>query len=240
MPNPTQSPSSSSNVPTLHGRELARYFDHTALKPEVSQAQIVQLCDEAYRHQFMAVCVNPIWVKRCVELLTGSEVKVATVVGFPLGATLPEVKVFEAQCATAYGAVEIDMVINIGTLKDQAYPLVAQEIAAVVHAARSGQAITKVIIETALLTDEEKVTACRLAVEAGAEFVKTSTGFAASGATALDVALMRRTVGPDIGVKAAGGIRTYADALALIRAGANRLGASASVKIMQEAESAAQ
>jgi deoxyribose-phosphate aldolase len=223
----------------LSGRELARYIDHTALKPETLEAQIVQLCDEARQYEFMAVCVNPGWVKRCTQLLTGSEVCVATVAGFPLGATLPEVKAFEAQRACADGAAEIDMVINIGALKDKDHLLVARDIATVVQAARSGGAITKVIIETALLTDDEKVIACRLAVEAGAEFFKTSTGFAASGATAHDVALMRRTVGPDVGVKAAGGIRTYTDTLSMIEAGADRIGASASVKIMQEASQAA-
>jgi deoxyribose-phosphate aldolase len=160
------------------------------------------------------------------------------VIGFPLGATLPEVKAYEAQHMVEAGAREIDMVINIGALKGKDYALVARDIAAVVQAARTGGALTKVIIEAALLDDEEKKLACRLACEAGAEFVKTSTGFSIGGATAHDVALMRQVVGPNVGVKAAGGIRTYADALAMIAAGANRLGASASVKIMQEAEQA--
>jgi deoxyribose-phosphate aldolase len=226
-------------TPHLAGRELARYIDHTILKPDAIDAQIVQLCEEARQHEFAAVCVNPVWVPRCVALLRGSTTVVATVAGFPLGATTTEVKAFEARQLAESGAREIDMVINIGALKGSDHALVARDIAAVVQAAHAGGAITKVIIETALLSAEEKKTACRLAGEAGAEFVKTSTGFSIGGATARDVALMRAVVGPHIGVKAAGGIRTYADALALIAAGANRLGASASVKIMQEAGQAA-
>lgn len=222
----------------LSGHVLARYIDHTVLKPEATEAQIVQLCEEARRYHFMAVCVNPVWVQRCASLLTGTDTQVATVVGFPLGATLPEVKAYETQQLTQAGAQEIDMVINIGALKGKDTALVARDIAAVVHAARSGGALTKVIIEAVLLDDEEKKRVCQLACEAGAEFVKTSTGFSSGGATTHDVALMRQVVGPHIGVKAAGGIRTYADAVAMIAAGANRLGASASVKIMQEAEQA--
>ncbi len=225
-------------TPALSGRGLARYIDHTALKPEAAEAQIVQLCEEARRYHFMAVCVNPVWVVRCASLLNGTDTRVATVVGFPLGATLPEVKAYETQHMVEAGAREIDMVINIGALKSKDYALVARDIAAVVQAARTGGALTKVIIEAALLDDEEKKLACQLACEAGAEFVKTSTGFSIGGATAHDVALMRQVVGSNVGVKAAGGIRTYADALAMIAAGANRLGASASVKIMQEAEQA--
>jgi deoxyribose-phosphate aldolase len=228
-----------SATPHLSGRDLARYIDHTVLKPEAVEAQIVQLCEEAQRFHFMAVCVNPVWVKRCVSLLSGGDTCVATVAGFPLGATLPEVKAYEAQQLVAVGAREIDMVINIGALKGGDHALVARDIAAVVQAARVGGAITKVIIEAALLNDEEKKTVCRLACETGAEFVKTSTGFSISGATAHDVTLMREVVGPNVGVKAAGGIKTYADALTMIAAGANRLGVSASVKIMQEAEQAA-
>jgi deoxyribose-phosphate aldolase len=226
-------------APRLSGRDLARYIDHTLLKPEATEAQIVQLCEEARRYHFQAVCVNPIWVKRCVAVLSGTDTCVAAVAGFPLGASLPEVKAFEAQQAVEAGAREVDMVINIGALKDKDYALVTRDIAAVARAARAGSALTKVIIEAALLNDDEKKTACQLACEAGAEFVKTSTGFSAGGATAHDVALMRQVVGPAVGVKAAGGIKTYADALAMIHAGANRIGASASVKIMQEAESAA-
>jgi len=222
----------------LSGRDLARYIDHTVLKPEATEAQIIQLCEEARRYQFMAVCVNPVWVQRCASLLAGTDTRVATVVGFPLGATLSAVKAYETQQLVQAGAQEIDMVINIGALKSKDSALVARDIAAVVQASGSGQALTKVIIEAALLDDEEKQLACRLACEAGAEFVKTSTGFSIGGATAHDVALMRQVVGPHVGVKAAGGIRTYADALTMIAAGANRLGASASVKIMQEAEPA--
>ncbi len=223
-------------TPRLSGRDLARYFDHTALKPEATESQIVQLCDEARRYHFMAVCVNPVWVQRCVSLLSGADTCVATVVGFPLGATVPEVKAYEAQQMVEAGAHEVDMVINIGALKGKDEALVVRDIAAVVRAARAGGALTKVIIEAALLSDDEKRRACQLACEAGAEFVKTSTGFSSGGATAHDVALMREVVGPNVGVKAAGGIRTYVDAMTLIAAGANRLGASASVKIMQEAE----
>jgi deoxyribose-phosphate aldolase len=230
---PTLTPST---IQHLSGHDLARYIDHTALKPEATEAQIVQLCEEARRYHFMAVCVNPIWVERCVALLNGTDTCVATVVGFPLGATLPEVKAYETQRLVETGAGEIDMVINIGALKSRDHALVARDIAAVVQAAQTGGALTKVIIEAALLDDEEKQLACRLACEAGAEFVKTSTGFSIGGATAHDVALMRQVVGPHIGVKAAGGIKTYADSLAMIAAGANRIGASASVKIMQEAE----
>ena len=215
--------------------DIARYIDHTALKPEATAAQVQQLCDEARQYHFAAVCVNPCRVKLCAQQLKGTPVKIATVVGFPLGANLPEVKAFETQHAIADGAHEIDMVINIGALKSKDYALVARDIAAIVNAAHAGGAITKVIIEAVLLTDEEKVIACELAKEAGAEFVKTSTGFASGGATVHDVALMRQTVGPDIGVKAAGGIRTYADAIKMIEVGATRIGASASVKIMQEA-----
>jgi deoxyribose-phosphate aldolase len=215
--------------------DIARYIDHTALKPEATAAQVQQLCDEARQHHFAAVCVNPCRVKLCAQQLKGTPVKIATVVGFPLGANLPEVKAFETQQAIADGAHEIDMVINIGALKSKDYAWVARDIAAVVNAAHAGGAITKVIIEAVMLTDEEKVIACELAKGAGAEFVKTSTGFASGGATVHDVALMRQTVGPDIGVKAAGGIRTYADAIKLIEVGATRIGASASVKIVQEA-----
>jgi deoxyribose-phosphate aldolase len=179
--------------------------------------------------------VNPVWVKRCVSLLSGTDTCIAAVAGFPLGATLPEVKAYEAQQLAEAGAREIDMVINIGALKGKDYALVTRDIAAVVRAAQAGGALTKVIIEAALLDDAQKKMACQLACEAGAEFVKTSTGFSIGGATAHDVALMREVVGPKVGVKAAGGIKTYADALTMIAAGANRIGASASVTIMQQA-----
>ncbi len=226
-----------SSVGTLpHDADLAGYIDHTLLKPDATDDQIAQLCYEARKYNFAAVCVNPSKVKLCAQLLKGSAVKIATVVGFPLGATPPEVKAYETQQALDDGATEIDMVINIGAMKSKDYSLVGRDIATVVRTAHIGGAITKVIIEAALLNDEEKVIACKLAKEAGAEYVKTSTGFSSGGATVHDVALMRWAVGPEMGVKAAGGIKTYADALKMIGAGATRVGASASVKIMQEAE----
>jgi deoxyribose-phosphate aldolase len=206
---------------------LAKMIDHTLLKPDATQDQIAQLCFEA------SVCINPTWVELCAKLLAGSDVKVCTVIGFPLGATPPEVKAFETQVALDKGATEIDMVINIGALKARDLDLVARDIRGVVQAAHAGKAIVKVIIEAILLTDEEKTIACLLSKEAGADFVKTSTGFASGGATANDVALMRRVVGPDMGVKAAGGVRTYEDAENMIKAGATRIGASAGVKILQ-------
>jgi deoxyribose-phosphate aldolase len=208
-------------------------IDHTLLKPDASEAQIAQLCHEARKYNFAAVCVNPAHVRLCAQLLKGSAVRVCTVVGFPLGATPPEVKAYETQQALDDGATEIDMVINIGALKGKDYALVARDIATVVATAHAGGAIVKVIIEAALLSDEEKVIASKLSKEAGADFVKTSTGFASGGATAADVALIRRAVGPQMGVKAAGGIRTYAEARQMIEAGATRIGASASVKIVQ-------
>ena len=214
---------------------LAALIDHTLLKPDASEAQIAQLCHEARKYNFASVCVNPTHVQLCAQLLKGSAVRVCTVVGFPLGATPPEVKAFETRRALDDGATEIDMVINIGALRSKDYVLVARDIAAVVATAHAGGALVKVIIEAALLTDEEKVIACKLAQEAGAEFVKTSTGFASGGATPHDVELMRRAVGPGMGIKAAGGIRTYAEAQQMIEAGATRIGASASVKIMREA-----
>jgi len=218
---------------------LAKYIDHTILKPEATPEQIAQLCTEAARYGFAAVCVNPCNVRQAATLLRGSGVAVATVAGFPLGATLPQVKAYEAEQAILDGATEIDMVINIGALKAGNGSLVRQDIMAVVKAAHRSGAICKVIIEAALLTDEEKVRACRLAKEAGADFVKTSTGFGPGGATVEDVALMRRTVGPDMGVKAAGGVRTLAQAQAMIAAGATRLGTSSGGKIIEEAQAAA-
>jgi deoxyribose-phosphate aldolase len=214
---------------------LARMIDHTILKPDATQDQIAQLCDEARKYGFASVCVNPTNVKLCAQLLEGSDVLVCTVVSFPLGATTTEVKVFETQQAIRDGATEVDMVINIGALKSRDYELVERDIASIARACHASNAILKVIIEAALLTDEEKVVACQLAMVAGADFVKTSTGFGPGGATVEDVALMRRVVGPTMGVKAAGGIRTYEDAQKMIAAGASRLGASASVKIMQGA-----
>ncbi|MDI6739599.1 MAG: deoxyribose-phosphate aldolase [Candidatus Edwardsbacteria bacterium] len=208
-------------------------IDHTLLKPDATQEQIAQLCFEARKHGFASVCVNPTWVELCAQLLAGSEVKVCTVIGFPLGATAPEVKAFEARNAIDHGAAEIDMVINIGALKARDLELVAKDIRGVVAAAHARDAIVKVILETTLLSDEEKTIACLLSKEAGADFVKTSTGFASGGATVHDIELMRRAVGPEMGVKASGGVRTYEDAESMIRAGATRIGASAGVKIIQ-------
>jgi len=217
-------------------KSLAHTIDHTLLKPDATQDQIAQLCFEARKHGFASVCVNPTHVKLCADLLKGSGVPVCTTVGFPLGATPTEVKVFEAQQAIRDGATEVDMVINVGALKSNDYELVRDDIASVARACHAGGSLLKVIIEAAFLTNEEKVVACQLAKVAGADFVKTSTGFGPSGATPEDVALMRRVVGPSMGVKAAGGIRTYADAQKMIAAGASRIGASASVKIIQGAE----
>jgi deoxyribose-phosphate aldolase len=213
--------------------DLAKMIDHTLLKPDATPDQIAQLCFEARKYQFASVCVNPAWVKLCAQLLEGSPVKVCTVIGFPLGATASEVKAYEAENAMNQGATEIDMVINIGALKARELEFVAQDIRGVVNAAHSRNIIVKVILETTLLTDEEKTIACLLSKEAGADFVKTSTGFAGGGATVHDVALMRRVVGPEIGVKASGGVRTYEDAESMIKAGATRIGASAGIKIMQ-------
>ncbi|HIC93571.1 MAG TPA: deoxyribose-phosphate aldolase [Anaerolineae bacterium] len=222
-------------VPTKQPTDIAKIIDHTLLKPEATRDQIVQLCREAREYGFAAVCVNPCYVKLATELLRGSPVKVCSVVGFPLGATLPEVKAYEARRAIEEGAAEIDMVINIGALKSGDLELVRRDIAAVVDVCHAKGALCKVIIEAALLSDEEKVLACQLAKAAGADYVKTSTGFGPGGATVHDVALMRRTVGPGMGVKAAGGIRSYEAARNMIEAGATRIGASAGVKIVREA-----
>jgi deoxyribose-phosphate aldolase len=212
---------------------LAKMIDHTLLKPDATQQEIAQLCFEARKYGFASVCVNPTWVSLCAELLKGSPVKVCTVIGFPLGATSSETKAFETETAIKQGATEIDMVINIGALKARDLDAVAKDIRGVVNAAHSRGALVKVIIETVLLTDEEKTIASLLSKEAGADFVKTSTGFAGGGATAHDVALMRKTVGPEMGVKASGGVRTFEDAASMIKAGATRIGASAGVKILQ-------
>ena len=216
--------------------DIASLIDHTLLKPEATPEQITQLCAEAKTHDFATVCVNSVYVKLAARLLKGSPVKVCAVVGFPLGATLSQVKAFEARKAIRSGASEIDMVIPIGALKAGDDDLVEKDISAVVEACHTLEAICKVIIETCYLTDEEKVRACKIAKRAGADFVKTSTGFGPAGATAADVALMRGTVGPGMGVKAAGGIRTLATLKEMVAAGASRIGASASVKIMQEAQ----
>lgn len=211
---------------------LAKMIDHTLLKADATKDQVMKLLEEAKKYQFASVCINPTWVKTAAEFLRDTpEVKVCTVIGFPLGATTSEVKAFETKNAIENGADEVDMVINIGALKDQQYDLVEKDIKAVVDAAK-GKALVKVIIETCLLTDEEKVKVCQLAVSAGTDFVKTSTGFSTGGATVEDVALMRKTVGPAIGVKASGGVRSLEDAEAVVKAGANRIGASSGVKIM--------
>jgi deoxyribose-phosphate aldolase len=215
--------------------DIAGYIDHTLLKPEATPAEIETLCKEAREYHFAAVCVNPPFVKQCADLLKGSGVQVATVVGFPLGAHTTATKVFETEQAIVDGATEIDMVINIGELKAGQDDFVRDDIRAVVHAAHRAGAIVKVIIEAALLNDEQKVRASRLSKEAGADFVKTSTGFGPGGATAHDVALMRETVGPGLGVKAAGGVKNLEQAQEMIKAGATRIGASAGVKIVQQA-----
>lgn len=212
--------------------ELARKIDHTLLKPDATPDKIVQLCNEAMTYHFASVCVNPTHVKLCAKLLQGSDVKVCTVIGFPLGANTTAVKAYEAQNAIENGAQEVDMVINIGALKSGDNLVVAGDIRAVVETAHKLGALAKVIIETSLLTDDEKVVACKLAQEAGADFVKTSTGFSGGGATVADVALMRQTVGPAMGIKASGGVHNREEAEALIAAGATRLGASAGVKIV--------
>jgi len=213
------------------GQNFARMIDHTLLKAEATQEQIEKLCVEAKQFSFASVCVNPTWVKYSSELLQESDVLVCTVIGFPLGASTSAVKAFEVKDAIANGAKEVDMVINIGALKDKKYDVVQADIAAVVEAAK-GSALVKVIIEACLLTEEEKVKACELSVAAGADYVKTSTGFSTGGATAEDIALMRKTVGPELGVKASGGVRSLEDMKKMIEAGATRIGASSGVAIM--------
>lgn len=215
---------------------VARMIDHTMLKPAATRDQIIALCDEARTYHFASVCVNPAYVRLCAEQLAAvDDVAVCTVIGFPLGATLPDVKAFEAQRAIADGASELDMVQNVGALKSGDYEALRRDIAAVVAVAREHGALCKVILETGLLTDEEKTVACQIAQQAGADFVKTSTGFGPGGATVEDIALMRRVVGPAMGVKASGGVRTYADCMAMVQTGATRIGASAGVQIVQEA-----
>ena len=216
---------------------IAKLIDHTLLKPDVTPDKIAQLCVEARRYNFASVCVNPSNIKLCADLLRGSPVKVCSVIGFPFGATLPEIKVLEAQAVLQYGATEVDMVINIGALKGGDFELVARDIRGVVSTAHEANALCKVIIETAMLTNEEKVTACLLSKEAGADFVKTSTGFGGGGATIDDIQLMRRVVGPAMGVKASGGIHSYEEAESMVKAGATRIGASAGVKIVGGAPS---
>src|SRR5512138_1236918 len=216
--------------------DVAAMIDHTLLKPDATRQQIEDLCREAAQFKFATVCVNPTWVSTCARLLHGSGVGVCSVVGFPLGATTADVKGYETQRAIFDGAREIDMVINIGALKSGDLRTVERDIEAVTHPCRSCGALSKVIIEAALLTNDEKVTACTLAKAAGADYVKTSTGFASGGATAADVALMRRTVGAEMGVKAAGGVRDLEGLKAMVAAGATRVGASAGVKIVQESK----
>ncbi|AKO94192.1 MULTISPECIES: deoxyribose-phosphate aldolase [Priestia] len=211
-------------------KEIAKMIDHTLLKADAKKEEIEKLCEEAKEHHFASVCVNPTWVSLSSSLLEGTDVKVCTVIGFPLGANTPEVKAFEAQNAISNGATEVDMVINIGALKDGNDQEVKRDIQAVVEASKG--VLVKVIIETCLLTEDEKIRACKLAVEAGADYVKTSTGFSTGGATVEDVALMRKTVGPDVGVKASGGVRNAEGAKAVIEAGATRIGASSGIAIV--------
>lgn len=213
--------------------KLANLIDHTALKPGVTKEEILKLTAEAKEYGFYSVCVNPTWVAEAAKQLKGSDVDVCTVIGFPLGANTTAVKVYETTDAIHNGATEVDMVINIGALKSKEDDQVLNDIQKVVEAAK-GKALVKVIIETCLLTDEEKVRACELAVKAGTDYVKTSTGFSTGGATKEDIALMRKTVGENIGVKASGGIHSKADLEAMVKAGATRIGASASVAIVSE------
>ena len=215
--------------------QLAKYIDHTILKADATPDAVDRICEEAKEYGFYSVCVNSCWTARCAEKLSGSDVKLAVVVGFPLGAMAAEAKAAEAGWAVSKGASEIDMVLNVGALKAGDYDLVERDISAVVDACEE-QAVVKVILETCLLTDEEKLKACELSVSAGAGFVKTSTGFSTGGATVEDIKLMRKAVGPDIGVKASGGVRTREDALKMIEAGATRLGASAGVAIVTGGE----
>ncbi|MDT9563706.1 deoxyribose-phosphate aldolase [Streptococcus mutans] len=211
--------------------KINQYIDHTLLKPESRQDQIDKLIREAKTYNFASVCINPTWVSYAAKALEGTDIKVCTVIGFPLGATTSAVKAFETKDAISHGADEVDMVINIGQAKSGHFAFVEEDIRAVVEA--SGDKLVKVIIETCLLTDKEKIKACQAAVAAGADFVKTSTGFSTAGARLDDVRLMRQTVGPDVGVKAAGGMRSLEDAQAFIEAGATRIGTSAGVTIME-------
>ena len=215
----------------LSPKAMAKYIDHTILKPDASLAQVKKVCDEAKDYNFASVCVNTGYVKFVAEQLAGTDVKPSVVVGFPLGACTTEAKAFEAKDAIEKGAKEVDMVINVGAIKSNDWDLVEKDIAALVDTCK-GKALLKVILETCLLTDDEKVKACQICKKVGADFVKTSTGFSTGGATVEDVKLMRETVGPEMGVKASGGVRTYEDAVAMIKAGASRLGASSGVAIV--------
>lgn len=224
----------------LPPESVVKLIDHTLLKPEATAEEIEKLCREAAQYGFYSVCVNPVWVAKSRQLLRGTPVKVCAVVGFPLGAQSPEIKTLEARRALREGAQEIDMVINIGALKSRDDRLVARDIRGVVEVCDEARAVSKVILETALLSDEEKVRGCELSMKAGADFVKTSTGFSKGGATVEDIALMARTVAPrKLGVKASGGVRTYADLLKMVQAGATRVGSSNSVKIVEEATAVA-
>ena len=213
-------------------KDIAQYIDHTVLKADAVTADIEEICKEAVEYNFKTVCIQPYWIPYAREQLAGSEVGITTVIGFPLGANTSEVKAFEAKQALKDGATEVDMVINIGALKSEDYDTVLNDIKAVVDAV-AGEAVVKVIIETALLTKAEKIRASELAKKAGADFVKTSTGFSTGGATIEDIKLMRATVGPDMGVKASGGVRDYADAVAMVEAGATRIGASSGIAIVE-------
>ncbi len=220
---------------TLSLNELSRMIDHTVLKPDTVDADIVRLCEEALRYGFAAVCISPTWITRAAGLCAGSNVAVATVIGFPHGNTLSAAKAYESECAIGEGATELDMVVNIGALKAGDYALVETDIAGVVEVAHASDAKVKVILETALLTDREKELGCEVCEAAGADYVKTSTGFASAGATIEDVALFKRMVGDRLGIKAAGGISSLDEAYSMIEAGATRLGCSRSVAIVEEA-----
>ncbi|WP_035294184.1 deoxyribose-phosphate aldolase [Clostridium sp. KNHs214] len=216
--------------------KIQQYIDHTLLKPEATEEQVIKVCKEAREYKFASVCVNPYYASLVTKELEGTEVKTCVVIGFPLGTNTKEVKAFETEKAIKDGAKEVDMVINVGALKDKKYDVVKEDIKSVVEAAK-GKALVKVIIETCLLTEEEKVKSCELSKEAGADFVKTSTGFSTGGANKEDIALMRKVVGKELGVKASGGIRDYKACMDMINAGASRIGASAGIKIVQQAES---
>lgn len=213
-------------------KDIAKYIDHTLLKPDATREELIKLCEEASENEFYSVCINPSNISESKKLLEGTNVKICTVIGFPLGQMTTEAKSFETKEAIFLGADEIDMVINVGRLKDKDYEYVREDIEAVVLA--SGDTLVKVIIETCLLTDDEKIKACELASLSGANFVKTSTGFSTGGATKEDIALMRKTVGENMGVKASGGVRTYEDAKIMIENGATRIGASSSVSIVND------
>lgn len=224
------------NLSLDDAKSLAALIDHTLLKPEATEAEIVRLCEEARTFEFASVCVNPFWAALCRSRLADTSVKVCTVIGFPLGANTPEIKLTEARQALADGARELDMVLNVGALRSQLIAVVDREIAEIVGVARQSDAIVKVILETCLLSDAEIVWACRIAARTGAAFVKTSTGFSRAGATAAQVRLMRETVGPDLGVKASGGVRTLAAVREMVAAGASRIGTSSGVAIVREFE----